>query len=243
MPGQDVPARSPRRAQHLTGLPRFKHANAHGASFIYNGCSSSAEDFKLMQRGEATWIAPFERRFKAQTMVQEEGKIASERRALVDDSTDRIVYLTSERDHAMWAASQQAACVEKTEKLLLTLKLDGSTITTELEELEKAGREANAAIRTSAARRVEMLAEYAKRKNADAITSPLTFHPTHTKCSMRRETEYHPSRSFERFLKEGPRQGDGCFKGGLADPGTRLLHAALPRSHQMTVTTSLWARP
>jgi hypothetical protein len=198
-----------------------------------------------MDKKIATWITK-DRKFKEKTMVQEHGKIAAERRALENEADGQIRFLTSTRDRARRILREQAFSIDA----VIQDVREGQLHLSEVEVLDRVDDPAN---RIQAARRAlharftrgppeptwrEVAAKTSLQRcminNISVGTIPIVYDVAASALSPEHERRY------MRFLKEGPRHGDGCFAAATLHHGARLMQAALPRTYQHRVISKLW---
>jgi hypothetical protein len=277
---------APGRGVHLTGLPRYRHANANGAAFVFDGCATSEADFTAMSLQQSTYLVATgfrenggrqDHAYKRQTMVQEEGAVAAERRGLQDEAVDQLYRLLRERDRALDLRDAQEVTVDATTRRALSLgpgglssaaaadppllQLDGARIAARLAREAAVVEAARVVLRARHAKGFgdPSWREVAARKDAVARSAAAAHaRAQRTQVPMNRQASAlsHPApgsrgssllvqdeRALMRFLKEGPRDGDGAYEPTPGAREARSARAALSRTHQLQVTQAMWRRP
>jgi len=208
--------------------------------------------------------------YKRQMMVQEEGAIAAERRGLQDEAVDRLYRLLRERDRAISLSDRQEAEEASTMQRALSLEgadppllqLDAPRVAERLDAEAVVIEAARAALRNRHAKPANDLSwrEVAARrdaaaKRARAAHAQMKNKQIQTRSDLPRAAatgrgrgssgglSVVEERAYMRFLKEGPREGDGAF---VPTPGVRearSVRAALGRTHQLQIAQTMWKRP
>jgi len=248
---KEVRPRSPRRAVHLTGLPRFKHAHLSGGEFVFNGASmTGGRDFDLMAAESATWQTN-DRKYKKLMMVQENGMVAKERHDLEDEAVDRLYYLLAERDRAKVNLVDHNLATSAATRLAMggsLLMLDGPASTGRAQRHADVVEGARAAVlartargdgpsdwRLGAAKAAALEAREQRRAKAAADAAHL--------LKKRGEgLSVQDTNAYMRFLKEGPRRGDGAFEEPPLQLPVRLMRASMDRTYQLRQAEGLWQR-
>lgn len=230
----------------MTGLPRYKHANAHGSVFVFDGTQIDEKECADMDKGRASWITQ-NREYKRKVMVQENGAIAAERHTLEHADQDRLLALIRERDQAQaWARE-----VTDGQRLFLATSVDElpgekgqiwGRLQREADLVEAArgvvrarhardpGASQNAHDR-STARRASRAASSPVKKKKDAFYNlTISLRAAGGVARPREQLAMTEERAFMRFLKEGPRPGDPVYREPPAVAHERQLKATFPRA-------------
>ena len=242
--------RSPRRGQHLTGLPRYRHAHQNGSRFVFNGCEAGESDFAAMDSQHATYLTQ-DHQYKRMMMVQENGAIARERHVLQDEGVDRLFTIINERDHALDTRdAHEIRCALQQRAALAPgyLALDGARVQRKMNQEADTVERARLALRQRQQRGTndpswrEVEARKAELADARAARHKLAQRTVVAKAKPPGALSDNEERSYMRFLKEGPRPGDGAFVGSIAEDGAQAARAALDRTRSLDTTRKLWKR-
>lgn len=230
---------------HRSGFPRLRHVS-HASQFVFNGMPATKADVQAMEEQRATWItsAP---EYRRKLLVEERGDIAHRRHVLEDESADRLLWVLGERDHGRAAA---AAHTRRCDETLLAatgrLRLDGARVTQKLSSEGGAIEFARTAVRSHHARaekkRLEdinaaapsaaatvgqvSVASSGRTRKSSSHQDPRSYRHTYRQPPLDPEKD----RAYLRFVKEGPRRGDGAFSRSKAINGALYFQTILPRA-------------
>ena len=230
---------------HRPGLPRLFHI-AKGSQFVFNGTPATEADVDAMEQQRATWITS-EPEYKRKLMVEERGDIAHRRHVLEDESADRLLWVLGERDHGRAAAATHSRrCDANVLTATGQLRLDAARVTQKLHSEGRAVDVARFAVQTHHARAAKERQAALNAAAASAVatvgqlslsSSERTSSKTASEASSYRRHPYRQApldpekdRAYLRFVKEGPRRGDGAFSRSKATTGALFFETILPRA-------------
>mmetsp|Transcript_52803 Transcript_52803/g.67705 ORF Transcript_52803/g.67705 Transcript_52803/m.67705 type:complete len:227 (-) Transcript_52803:111-791(-) len=222
----------PQKGAHLIGFPRFRHANEQKAQFVFDGTPTSATHLTQMDEQKASWITQ-NRNYKKLMMCQEEGFMASQRHELEDESIDRLVHIIGERNHARSAKERHSHLCRSTQGNITQLKLNSAVA------MRRADLENDIVGNARAAWRARIFRTPPTKRQEKPLESQIVLgqpKPERIMLSDPHEREY------TRFLKEGPRRGDGCYTDTPVLSQIRVLRRTFPRDRQQAVVRKLWKR-
>jgi hypothetical protein len=238
----------PPRGAHLTGFPRFRHANEQRGQFIFDGTPAGEKDFKAMDDQSATWITQ-RRDYKKLTMVQENGYIAAKRREYEDESIDRLVYIIGERNQAKHAKEDiEKKCSNSIKDLKGELKLNTAAVE---RRVETEGIIVDKARAAWVARKSRKNATHGDESSTDHHTMIVDINkksslllqqqPSGKKTQIKHALPPDKERIYMRFLKEGPNRGDGCFQESVEEESKRIIGRTFERTSRYNVVRSAFS--